>query len=558
MKFVSLLKATSFSGLRVSPFDGVKQYLSTGDLQENDISLVDILYEEKPSRADIFVNEGDILFARMKGTIKVLEITQKLSGIIVSTGFAVIRPNNEFISQYLYFYLKSDAFQRQKDKYCSGAIQPAITNAGLGKIKVPLLPLEVQKRTAYLLSKIELLIKQRKQSLQHLDDFIKSVFLDMFGPDNKDYLKWSNVTIESLAAKHKGAIRTGPFGSNLLHNEFIENGEVAVLGIDNAVSNKFSWKLNRTISIKKYEQLKQYRVYPNDVIITIMGTVGRSAVIPKNIPLAINTKHLAAITLNDKLVNSLFFAYSIHSNPDILKQFKSKGRGAIMDGLNLRIIKQTKLRRPPVELQNHFATIVEKVEKIKEQNQQSLTELENLYGAVSQKAFKGELDLEKIPLIEVPQTQQYFDNINKEQDTQTITQAKSSRYLYPFLKGVDILTVKGRLELIKFWFEQFFKNIKKGNPLSIEAFWQNAQFNFEPYRDKQLNIAEKNNNSDEVDAINNLNLGIQEYDFLKTLIFEKLDEGLLHQELSEVEKVELAQLTNENDLDTKNTIILKK
>ena len=118
--------------------------------------------------------------------------------------------------------------------------------------------------------------------------------------------------------------------------------------------------------------------------------------------------------------------------------------------------------------------------------------------------------------------------------------------------------MKGRLELIKFWFEQSLKNTKKGNPLSIETFWQNAKFNFEPYRDKQLNIAEKNNNSDEVDAINNLNLGIQEYDFLKTLIFEKLDEGLLYQELSEVEKVELAQLTNENDLDTKNTIILKK
>lgn len=476
-----------------------------------------------------------------------------------STDCIVITPkkNTSINIDYVFQYIKYN--RKLLDNGFKGAGLKHISKAYISKIPIKYYEnINHQIRTAYLLTKIELLIKQRKQNLQQLDDFIKSVFLDMFGPDNKDYLKWSNVTIESLAAKHKGAIRTGPFGSNLLHNEFIENGEVAVLGIDNAVSNKFSWKLNRTISIKKYEQLKQYRVYPNDVIITIMGTVGRSAVIPKNIPLAINTKHLAAITLNDKLVNSLFFAYSIHSNPDILKQFKSKGRGAIMDGLNLRIIKQTKLRRPPVELQNHFATIVEKVEKIKEQNQQSLTELENLYGAVSQKAFKGELDLEKIPLIEVPQTQQYFDNINKEQDTQTITQAKSSRYLYPFLKGVDILTVKGRLELIKFWFEQFFKNIKKGNPLSIEAFWQNAQFNFEPYRDKQFNIAEKNNNSDEVDAINNLNLGIQEYDFLKTLIFEKLDEGLLYQELSEVEKVELAQLTNENDLDTKNTIILKK
>jgi type I restriction enzyme S subunit len=48
---------------------------------------------------------------------------------------------------------------------------------------------------------------------------------------------------------------------------------------------------------------------------------------------------------------------------------------------------------PPKELQTQFAQIVSTTEALKTQYQQSLTELENLYGSLSQKAFKGELSL---------------------------------------------------------------------------------------------------------------------------------------------------------------------
>ncbi|HNW82367.1 MAG TPA: hypothetical protein PKG52_05675, partial [bacterium] len=129
------------------------------------------------------------------------------------------------------------------------------------------------------------------------------------------------------------------------------------------------------------------------VIITIMGTTGRSAVIPENIPLSINTKHLAAITLNIKLANPIFLSYSVHSDPNVFRQLNNKNRGAIMNGLNLGLIKETKIRRPPVELQNQFAKIVNKVEVLKAKYQKSVEELENLYGSLSQRAFRGELSL---------------------------------------------------------------------------------------------------------------------------------------------------------------------
>jgi len=285
-------------------------------------------------------------------------------------------------------------------KTSTGATIPHINRNALERILVPVFEFDDQIRIATLLSKVENLITRRREQLKRLDELLKSVFLEMFGPTNQYFEIWPLVEIRELAAKHKGAMRTGPFGSNLRHSEFSSTGDVAVMGIDNAVHNRFSWGELRFITKEKYQELENYRIFPGDVIITIMGTIGCSAVIPDDIPLAINTKHLAAITLDRELANPLFLSYSIHSNPYILNQFKSKNRGAIMSGLNLTIIKETKIRRPPIQLQNQFASIHHQVDGIKSSYQQSLTELNNLYGVLSQKAFKGELDLSRVPIVE--------------------------------------------------------------------------------------------------------------------------------------------------------------
>jgi type I restriction enzyme S subunit len=75
---------------------------------------------------------------------------------------------------------------------------------------------------------------------------------------------------------------------------------------------------------------------------------------------------------------------------------------AAQKNINLEILRALSVPKPPIELQSEFATIVEKVEALRSRYQQSLTDLEALYGALSQQAFKGELDLSRVALPAAP------------------------------------------------------------------------------------------------------------------------------------------------------------
>jgi len=216
--------------------------------------------------------------------------------------------------------------------------------------------------------------------------------MDMFGKQASDYEIWPMCSIENLAVPKKGSMRTGPFGSDLKHSEFVDSG-VAVIGIDNAVKNEFSWGERRFITQEKYQKLKRYRVFPKDLIITIMGTTGRIAVIPEDIPLAISTKHLAVITLNQKLALPEFIHSAFKLHPLIQSQLRQKCKGAIMDGLNLGLIKSLEVKLPPLALQKEYATVLSNLEdKIKIVRQQA-EQYESFFGSLMTKAFNGELNI---------------------------------------------------------------------------------------------------------------------------------------------------------------------
>jgi len=306
---------------------------------------------------------------------------------ICSTDILPILPGPDLDRDFLFHLLRQPRIVSLAATRSDGVNLPRVSPKTLLSFPVSLPPLAEQRRIAAMLDKADAIRRKRQESLQLLDGFQRSAFASLAGRANKNYQRWPQVTIASLA-NGPGAIRTGPFGSALRHSEFVDSG-VAVLGIDNAVQNRFAWSERRFITHEKFERFKRYTVKPGDVLITIMGTTGRSSVVPYDIPLAISTKHLAVITVDRSRVHPLFLSHAIHSDSTVLAQIAAANRGAIMSGLNLAVIKRLNLRLPPLADQEQFAAVVNRVGEAQERFAGAVREMDRLFESLAQRAFSG-------------------------------------------------------------------------------------------------------------------------------------------------------------------------
>ena len=366
---------------------GTIPWVKSGELRETVIKKTDEHVTEAALRETNvkLVPAGALLLAMYGATVGRLGIL----GVEATTNQAVchIIPDPDAAEVRFLFYALSNQVSNLIARGVGGA-QPNISQGIVKDLVLALPPIAEQRRIAEVLDRAEALRAKRRTALAQLDSLTQSLFLDLFGDTVSK--GWAMTDIAGVARPVAGSIRTGPFGSQLLHSEFTDCG-IAVLGIDNAVANEFRWSERRFISEAKYRQLKRYTVHPGDVLITIMGTCGRCAVVPDDIPPAINTKHLCCITLDlTKCLPVFLHAYFLQ-HPIAQKYLTQTAKGAIMSGLNMGLIKGMPMPLPPIDLQREFARRVGAVEKLKTAQRASLAELDALFASFQHRAFRGEL-----------------------------------------------------------------------------------------------------------------------------------------------------------------------
>ncbi len=162
--------------------------------------------------------------------------------------------------------------------------------------------------------------------------------------------EWGHDLIENLLAPVANNLRSGPFGSALLKSELVEEG-VPFLGIENIHVERFVDTYRRFVPNNKYLELAKYSVRPKDVIITIMGTVGRCAVVPLGVDKALSSKHLWTITLNQELVIPELVCWQLNYAAWVKSWFRRETQGGIMDAIQSKTIKTIRLPLPPMDEQ---------------------------------------------------------------------------------------------------------------------------------------------------------------------------------------------------------------
>jgi len=171
---------------------------------------------------------------------------------------------------------------------------------------------------------------------------------------------WDCRRLKSLLARVATPMRSGPFGSALLKDELQEKG-IPLLGIDNIFVEYFKPIYRRYVSDRKFNELRKYEAFPNDVVITIMGTVGRSCVLPPNAPKALSSKHLWVMTFDSDQVDPYLMCWQLNYADWATRWFLTRSQGGIMDAIQSSTLKTLKL---PVPSHEEQAIIRERYETI--------------------------------------------------------------------------------------------------------------------------------------------------------------------------------------------------
>ena len=375
----NILDCMTLVGATPSRFDGEKTYVSTGAVDCDHIDYTQaesVTYENRPSRANLSVTEGDMLFAKMCGTKKTLRISRTMADHLYSTGFCAVRANDSImLPELLYHLLASEQFLSQKDQNSSGATQKAITNAGLKKIAVNVPSLDEQRKLAAKLDCIEDMTAKRYEQLVYFDQLVKSRFIELFG-DPKSNPK--GYTKKQLGETCK--VITGNTPSRAVAEYYGDH--IEWIKTDNIVGGL----LNPTTATECLSEKGM----------TVSRTVESGAILMACIAGSVSSIGRVCVTnrkvaFNQQINAIVPYDYNIlflYAMLQISKEY-------LVDGINMAlkgILSKSKLEEktffvPPIELQEQFAAFVKQTDKSKLAIQRSLDELETLKKALMQKYF---------------------------------------------------------------------------------------------------------------------------------------------------------------------------
>lgn len=397
---------------------------------------------------------------------------------------------------YVYYYLRSinlkDAGYSRHFKYLKRVQIPIPEMNGKPN-------LNDQKRIALLLGKVEGLISQRKQHMQLLDDLLKSVFLEMFGDPVRNEKGWDKPKLKQFGKISTGNTppRKDPSNYSSQYIEWIKTNNISANSFFISQATEY---LSETGATKARTVTKGALMVA--CIAGSVKSIGRAAITDRKV--AFNQQINAIQPKKD--VNPLFLYVLFQISKMYIQSYASKGMKKILSKGDFEKITMIK---PPINLQNQFATIVEKVQGLKSRYQQSLTDLESLYGALSQKAFKGELDLSRV-ILPVEPTSEVTDST--EDSNPETREMNDGTFDLPAPGDPKALKSKGgRKALINMWIKAWVKQLGDAS-FTAQAFMAAAQ-------QRLWELAE-----DDVPE-----WGVGEYDELKAWVFKALQQETLIQ-----------------------------
>lgn len=321
--------------------------------------------------------------------------------ICIGRGLTAIRPSSKLNLRYVLHFFRY--FETRLQAKGTGTTFKAITQDVVKNTIVPVPSLPEQRRIvarieelfSELDSGVETLKKTKQQLAVYRQAVLKAAFegrLTRTYRETKGFEKWEMVPITAVIAKNKNALKAGPFGSALKKDCYVPSGykvygQEQVIAGDETIGNYY-------INKKKYEELSSCAVAPEDVLISLVGTVGKVLVLSDACLPGIINPRLIKVTLDATKMLPLFFKYYFES-AYLKSLYKEKAHGATMDVLNMGMIKELPFPFCNVKEQRQVIAEIESrlsvCDSIEKTVDAALQQAESMRQSILKTAFEGAL-----------------------------------------------------------------------------------------------------------------------------------------------------------------------
>ncbi|MFS1473936.1 restriction endonuclease subunit S [Vibrio lentus] len=267
------------------------------------------------------------------------------------------------------------------DRYVEGAGVPTLNRNLVHDELIPLPPVEEQKRIAAILDKADAIRQKRKQAIDLADEFLRSVFLDMFGDPVTNPKGWETKSLKEVSSHINDCPHSTP--------KWTDAG-VICLRTSNLTKGGWNWDDTRYVSDETYkERTKRGKLEQDDIILSREGTVGIAALVPESIEMCMGQR-LVQVRANREFVLPEYLLYLLLFELEP-KRITRLMAGSTSKHINVRDLKQLKILLPSIDLQRNFVELMNKSKEITSSMVLFSSESANSSLALSQKAFSGQL-----------------------------------------------------------------------------------------------------------------------------------------------------------------------
>ncbi|WP_338839665.1 restriction endonuclease subunit S [Flavobacterium ginsenosidimutans] len=299
----------------------------------------------------------------------------------------IVKDESKINNRFLYYWLTKYDMNKIAKKTTG---LDAITFSDLGNIVVSYPDIETQNKIVAVLDKANSILDKREITIRKFNELLSAVFWEMFGdPTNANKYPLRCLNMDN-------ALKL--LGGYAFKSSNFQNTGIPVIKIGTVNKGFFDIKSLSFLSELKSEIHQKYIVYPEDILITLTGTVGKDdygniCKVERHYPNYLLNQRVAKLIINETIYNKDFIFY-LFKHQKIKTLIQKKGKGVRQANISTNQVETLELIYPPIHLQNEFASKANTIQSIINKITTAKEGATSLLHSLSQQVFSERITID--------------------------------------------------------------------------------------------------------------------------------------------------------------------